>query len=127
MCNKNSTRQIRLYLLGACILFAGLLGAVAIYVTASDDNSNAIAYEIVNGEAYAIMAYESKSYRHDLERFGGKAAVMADDFNRWFSGLWMGKRLAYTLAVLATGIALGCFVAARRLSNHRPLGEDRDG
>ena len=40
---------------------------------------------------------------------------MADDFNRWFSGLWDGKRLAYTLATLATGAALACFLTARRL------------
>ncbi len=116
---KTLTRQFRLYLTGTIILVAGLLGALSIYVMADNDSSNAIGYEIVDGHAYAIMAHESKSYRHDLERFGGKAAVMADDFNRWFSGLWRGKRLAYTVGVLGIGIALMFFRAARRQTRKR--------
>lgn len=112
---RSVTTRRRLYLAGAAILLAGWVGAAAIYAGASDGNSDALGYEFVDGVAYPILAYESKSYRHDLERFGGKAAIMADDFNRWFSGLWIGKRLAYTLATLATGAALACFLTARRL------------
>ena len=112
---RSVTTRRRLYLAGAAILLAGWVGAAAIYTGSSDENSDALGYEFVDGVAYPILAYESKSYRHDLERFGGKAAIMADDFNRWFSGLWIGKRLAYTLATLATGAALACFLTARRL------------
>jgi len=108
-------RRTRLYLIGAAILLAGWLGAAAIYVNAGDERSDALGYEFVDGVAYPILAHESKRYRSDLERFGGKAAVMADDFNRWFSGVWVGKHLAYTLAVLATGAALVCVLTARRL------------
>jgi len=107
-------RRTRLYLAGATILLAGWIGAAAIYASAPDEDSDALGYEFVNGVAYPILAYESKAYRHDLERFGGKAAIMADDFNRWFSGLWVGKHLAYTLATLASGGALLCFLVARR-------------
>ena len=113
---RSVTTRRRLYLAGAAILLAGWVGATAIYAGASDENSDTLGYEFVDGVAYPILAYESKSYRHDLERFGGKAAIMADDFNRWFSGLWVGKRLAYTLATLATGAALACFLTARRRS-----------
>ena len=111
---RSVTTRRRLYLAGAAILLAGWVGAAAIYATAPDERSDALGYEFVDGVAYPILAYESKSYRHDLERFGGKAAIMADDFNRWFSGLWIGKRLAYTLATLSTGAALACFLTARR-------------
>ena len=113
------SRQIRLYLIGALILLAGWLGAASIYMTTPEDSGDAIGYEIVDGVAYPILAHESKAYRHDLERFGGKAAVMADDFNRWFSGLWTGRRLARTLAVLSTALALAFFLAARRQSRRQ--------
>jgi hypothetical protein len=124
MRRKKPILQIRLYLIGAFILLTGLIGAVSIYLMATDDSSDAVGYEFVDGKAYPILANESKTYRHDLERFGGKAAVMADDLNRWFTGLWKGKRLAITLAVLSTGAALAFFWAARRLSRNRT--EDRD-
>jgi hypothetical protein len=109
------TTRRRLYLIGTVILLAGWIGAAAIYAGAPEENGDALGYEFVDGVAYPILAYESKKYRHDLERFGGKAAILADDFNRWFSGLWVGKHLAYTLATLASGAALACFVVARRL------------
>ena len=109
------TTRRRFYLIGTAILLAGWIGATAIYATASDDDGDALGYEFVDGVAYPILAYESKAYRHDLERFGGKAAIMADDFSRWLSGLWVGKRLAYTLATLATAAALACVLTARRL------------
>jgi len=124
MRRKTAILQIRLYLNGAFIFLTGLMGAVSVYLMATDDSSDAVGYEFVDGKAYPILAHESKAYRHDLERFGGKAAVMADELNRWFAGLWQGKRLACTLAVLSTGAALAFFWAARRLSRTRA--EDRD-
>jgi len=60
---------------------------------------------------------EYKSDRRNVELYGGTAAVVADALNRWFAGLWHGRPLAYTLAVLAIGIALACFLAARHLSD----------
>jgi hypothetical protein len=113
-------RRFRLYLLGAAILIAGLLGAVAIHATASDDLGDVLSYEFVDGVAYPILAHESKAYRHDLERFGGKAAVMADDFSRWFSGLWRGRRLAWMVAGAAAALALICLRKARRLPRDAP-------
>ena len=66
-----------------------------------------------DGNVYAVQPGDSKMYRHELERFGGKAAVLADEFERWFSGLWKGKRLAGTVAVISLLVALGFFNAAR--------------
>jgi hypothetical protein len=119
------TRSLRLYLIGAAILLAGLLGAGSIYLTAADDQGDALGYEFIDGQAYAIHASDSKMYRRELERFGGKAAIFADDLNRWFSGLWHGKRLATTVAVLATLLALFFFRAGMSCKEgpydeHRP-------
>jgi hypothetical protein len=118
---RSKTRQICFYLIAACILFAGLAAAAVVYLSAADDRADAIGYEFVDGQAYVITAQDSKAYRHDLERFGGKAAIFADDLNRWFASLWTGKRLACLLAALSIGIALVCFRAARSLSQ----GENR--
>jgi len=110
----SKTRRTGLYWIAACVLFFGLAGSALVYLNAGDDRSDAIGYEFVGGQAYVITAQDSKVYRHDLERFGGKAAVFADDLNRWFVSLWSGKRLAYLLATLSTGIALVCLRVARR-------------
>ena len=118
------TRSLRLYLIGAVILIIGLAAAVVIDQTASDERSDVIRYEIIDGTAYPVLASESKSYRSDLERFGGKAAVFADDFNRWFAGLWMGKRLAYTVGVLSIGVALMFFRAAHNSSKRQSARQD---
>jgi hypothetical protein len=125
MHNKNSVLQIRLYLIGAFILLAGIVGATFVYLTATESDSDAIGYEIIDGKAYPIQVQDSKLYRYDLEKFGGKAAVLADDFSRWLASLWQGKRLAYLLAVLSTAIALACFLAAHHLS--RDQAHDHDG
>ena len=108
------------------ILLTGLLAAAAIYLTAPEDSSDVLGYEIIDGNAYAITASDSKMYRHDLERFGGKAAVLADDLNRWFSGLWRGKRLATTVAVLSVVLALGFFRAAWQHSGRPSSGRNND-
>ena len=127
MLGKKLTPSIRCYLIGIFIFLAGLLGAAIIYFTVPDDQGDVLGYEIVDGNAYSIMASDSKMYRHDLEHFGGKAAVFADDLNRWFSGLWKGKKLARTVAVLAIVLALGFFRAGWLHSGKRPVGKDRDG
>jgi hypothetical protein len=54
-------------------------------------------------------------YRRDLELYGGKAALLADDFSRWFVGLWHGKSLAFTVAGISIFISFAFFFAANRL------------
>ena len=109
--NKRRKEVFQMAMFGA--LLAGLLAAAAIALTASDDAGDALGYEFIDGQAYAIEASDSKMYRHELERFGGKAAVLADDLNRWFSSLWRGKRLAITVAFLSAALALLVFRAGR--------------
>ena len=95
---------------GVFILLVGLVTATWIYVaadTTSESPDDAALHVVVPGE--------SKAYRHELERFGGKAAVMADDLNRWFVSLWQGKRLAVLIGLLTVVVAVVCFrVGARR-------------
>jgi len=125
----HSPLQLRLYRIGALILVAGLLAAGVVYLTATEDGGDVLGYEVAGGTAYAISPADSRRYLHDLELYGGKAAILADEFTRWFDGLWRGRTLAYTLAGLSLISALACFLAARQLSYPAPPGAtgERDG
>jgi len=101
---------------GVAILLVGLAGAALIYVFADDDRDTDLAREITSG----------RMYRHNLELTGGKFSVLADQFNEWFAGLWHGRSLAYTVAVLAIAIALACFWLARLISNPLPIEPDQE-
>jgi hypothetical protein len=105
-----------IYYWGVAILLVGLLGAALIYVFAADDEDTDLASEIASG----------RMYKHNLELMGGKFAVYADQFNRWFAGLWHGRPLAYTVAVLAVAIALVCFWVARLMSVPLPGESDQE-
>lgn len=106
-------KQKRLFLISASILLLGLSSAVAIYLAADGKLDEGQSYEVAGGKIYPAMQERSKKYMHDLELYGGKAAVLADDFNRWFDGLWRGQMLAFTVAGIAALLALGFFAAAR--------------
>lgn len=104
---KRWSLPARLYLLGAFILAAGWLAGTLIFVTAGADEPRG---DLAYGPGW------EKKYSFQLERIGGKAAVMADEFSQWFSALWQGRQLAFTVAILGTALALLCFVLARGLS-----------
>jgi hypothetical protein len=105
-----------IYYWGVAILLVGLVGAALIYVFAADDGDTDLANEIAS----------RKMYKHNLELMGGKFAVYADQFNQWFAGLWHGRPLAYTVAVLAVAIALVCFWVARLMSVPVPSESDQE-
>jgi len=112
---KISNLQTRLYLVSAIILVVGLGSAILIYLTAKSDS-------------YSVLGYEdSKTYIHDLELYGGKANVLANEFMRWFGGLWHGKSLAFTVACITIFISLGLsFVANHLLSDLKSDGRDKN-
>ena len=112
MKGENTNLKRRLYFISAIILLVGLSSAILIYLTAEDDSESAIGYEVVGGNVYPTAPGNSKIYVHDLELFGGKAAVLADEFSRWFVGLWHGKSLAFTVACISIFIFLGVFFVA---------------
>jgi len=80
-----------------------------------NDPDSASGYEVIGGFIYPNAGEHSKKYVHDLELYGGKSAVLADDFMRWFAELWHGKSLAFTVACIAIFISLGVFFAAAHL------------
>src|ERR1019366_8865810 len=104
MTSKRSAIQRRLYLIGAAILIVGLLSATLLYMTATDEDSNVLGYRIINGHEYVIETGDSKRLQYDMEKIAGKSVVVGEEINRWFSSLWHGKRLAYTVALFAIGV-----------------------
>ncbi len=115
---KSQARKLFFNLLSAVILLAGLSSAVLIYQKADRDTRAVLGYEAADGSAYPIMPEDSKRYAHDMEQFGGKANVLADELRRWFVGLWQGKSLAYTVACISIVLSLAGFYAASRLPSH---------
>ena len=110
---KIANLQTRLYVVSALILLLGMSSSAWIYLTADDDSKSVLGYEIIGRNAYLTTPENSKKYVHDLKLVGGNAAVYADEFNRWFIGLWHGTSLACTVACIAIFISLGFFFAAK--------------
>jgi hypothetical protein len=97
-------RRTRLRLGALVILALGLASALGIYLAADD----------APGSAALAEMHGSKPYVHQLERFGGKAAVLFDQFHRWFAGLWEGRQLGITVAWITLGLAAAILLVARR-------------
>jgi len=106
-----------LYLITAIILMVGLGSAILIYLTAANDTDSFLGYEGVDGYVHSMAPEDFKMYRHDLELYGGKANVLADEFMRWFAGLWHGKSLAFTVACVTIFISFGFFFVAHLLQS----------
>ena len=97
-----------------------LMRRIAAYVLAVGLSASAVVFALApaapeGDEAGVSVASigNSKRYQLELERIGGKAAVMAVEFEDWFDSLWHGRRLAGTVAVLAALGSWLCFIAAR--------------
>lgn len=120
---KLTKLQTLLYLISAVILLVGLSSAILIYLTAENDSDSVAGYEVAGGNVYSFTPEDSKKYQHDLELYGGKANVIANDFMRWVAGLWHGKSLAFTVACITIFISFCLFFIA----NHLPSGLKSDG
>ncbi|KAF0183998.1 MAG: hypothetical protein FD164_595 [Nitrospirae bacterium] len=97
-------RRTRLHLISAAILLIGLSCAVLIYLT-SENTSDSI----------MDFAADSKMYRHNLELYGGKFTVLANEIVQSFVGLWRGRTLAFTIAFIAVVVSIGLFRYAESL------------
>jgi hypothetical protein len=91
----------RLKYVTTAILVVGFGTAISVYVAARARPENPLGYEPL----------ETKKYLHDLELYGGTANVLAAEFREWFVGLWYGRQLAFTIAVITV-----LLVAAVRLA-----------
>jgi hypothetical protein len=110
----------RLKSITTAILAVGFGTAVSLYFVDRARPKNPLGYEPL----------ETKQYLHDLELYGGKANVLAAEFREWFAGLWYGKNLAFTIAVitvlLVAAVRLAFAMRAPR-TEHEPGGASRDG
>jgi hypothetical protein len=110
----NSTRLRKvLYLSSAVILLVGLSSSILICRAALNEPPGDSSYEFIGGFMYPAEGGNTKRYVHDLQLYGGTAAVLADDFMRWFAGLWRGESLAYTVGFITAAISLVLFLIAR--------------
>jgi hypothetical protein len=50
--------------------------------------------------------FSNKKYLREMRMLGGQGNVLAAEFNDWFAGLWHGRELAGTVAVLTIGTVL---------------------
>ncbi|WP_231908172.1 MULTISPECIES: hypothetical protein [Cupriavidus] len=89
------------------VLAIGLLASVAIFMTAGPDQAG-----LLDDDA------ARRQYEFELEKIGGKAAVLAADFANWFGSLWHGRTLAFTVAILSVLIAGACAWVAREIALH---------
>jgi hypothetical protein len=118
----------RLILCSVLVAVVGLSSALLIYRTASDDNDSVenVQTIVVDGNTYRIPLASTKMYRRDVQRFGGGAAVLADDLDRWFAGLWHGRSLAVTLTWITAFVSIGLFLLARQMPSDQNPGDDHD-
>ena len=100
--------RTRLSWIAGFVLAVGLAAAAAIYFTAEDEPQLSTSYVVVMDPA------TTKTYVRELERFGGKAAVLFDEFNRWFAGRWHGRALGITVAWISVGAAAAIYWLATR-------------
>lgn len=63
-----------------------------------------------------------KKHMHELRVMGGTANVTMAEFQAWFSGLWRGRSLAGTVAVLTIFSTLSFRFVARHADLFRPDG-----
>ena len=101
----------KLFAAGALVLVAGLALAGWIYASADDgpDLSGADQIIVVNGVPQAIAPNQSKAYLHDVERYGGKMALLFDDIGSWWGGLWHGRSLALTVAFITVVVSFALY------------------
>ena len=102
---KDINRQKIAYVVSALILAAGLAVSAVIYVTAGTVQETALG-----------PGFDSKEYLRELETYGGTANVLAAQFMQWFGGLWQGRQLAFTVAVITAVVSFFVFLAGRRFN-----------
>jgi hypothetical protein len=105
-------RRRRPFLIAGIIVLVGLCAGVVIFVTAGG----------VAGVIPEFSPDYSKSFRHDLELYGGSNNVLANQFMTWFDSLWHGQRLAFTVVAISVLVALGYVFFAVELP---PLPDDK--
>jgi hypothetical protein len=109
--------QSRLRRVGGCVLVVGLiLAAWFQYRVKVDDRSAAM----------IAAARNTKTYEYQMEVYGGKANLLATEVHDSLAGLFQGRQLPVTVAVLSVIVAVMLFAAARYLP-HLPAEDEHPG
>jgi hypothetical protein len=88
---KNLDPRTRTRLIAGSILLIGLGVALGVYLRA-DSAPDDMPWELTP---------DSKKYMRSLQMYGGTANVMMVELMDWFGGLWHGRTLAATIAVIS--------------------------
>jgi len=105
-------KQMRLYIVAAVIMLAGLGNAVSIYLAAENDSVDALNFGVENRNTEVVKPENTKIYSRNLELYGGEVNVLVDDLKNWILGLLQGKSLAYTIACITVIISVGVLIVA---------------
>ncbi|MCX6548803.1 MAG: hypothetical protein NTW40_12305 [Acidobacteria bacterium] len=89
------TRRTRVSRVTVVILGVGLGLAARLWWLAPPPAANPLGFE----------PEDSKKYLRQMEMIGGKANVVASQLQTWFDGLWHGRGLPRTVAVLTVVLA----------------------
>jgi hypothetical protein len=95
---RRSPWQKRWYLAGTGVLAGALIAAALIFASAAPPD-----------DAVSFYSAVDPRYQIELQRIGGNAAVLMAQLHQWFDGLWHGRALAGTVAVLGIAVAGACF------------------
>jgi hypothetical protein len=112
--SPRSPAEDRVRLVKRLILACGLAGAVVVWFVNAPPPDLGPDLE------------SSKVYLRQMEVVGGTANVLASEFRSWFAGLWHGRTLAYTVAVLTVLAAFVYDFFAMPLDSPAEPGRGRD-
>lgn len=101
---------MRVRLLAATILVAGLGSAVSIWL-AQDRIDRQRRVEETNA-AEPLSPEDSRRYTHDVELYYGETGMLVEKWKRWFAEMTHGKGLAYTIALASLVVGSGLFYVA---------------
>ena len=116
--NAAEALERRLRRVTRTLLAAGFGAALVAWIVARARPENPLGYDPL----------DNKKYIHDLQVYGGTANVVAAEFREWFAGLWYGKNLAYTIAVLTVlvVVVVRFYLLTSPAADERP-GDDSSG
>ena len=92
----------------AAILLSGCVAALVIYFTAGPPPDN------------PFEEFEhSKRFTRTVEVMGGKMSLVANDMCKWFSSLWQGEQLAFTVVIITVVIAAAYYLVASGIESNK--------
>ena len=101
---------------GIVIFLIGIGISISLYRAADNAAQDFIGYESGDNSSYPISPEDSRADMRELERYGGKANVLAYEFRHFLSQLWLGKSAAIIVATFTVWLSFAIFYLADFLS-----------